>query len=206
MHKEHKKLIARRKLLAEFHKACRVYNQYTNRMNDVNVVKKMIVEYKISEENITKAVIAYSPGNSRKDHAKHCIDEVYKKINNISLDKKIQAKKSKMFNYIRGRFDLKVVKLYWSSLLSIRVKFQDDEEIVILYDDYKNKVVEKSIGKAPILKCRDCGMFFTVLKGQSCNCSKEERLFVDIDDMYYYIRVCGDATKLEVIRSIKREL
>lgn len=203
---DNKKLIARRKSLAAFHKACKLYNKYTIRMNDVNVVKKMIVDYKISDENIVKSIAAYHPGIDYKSHAERCINEARKRIENNSLDKDIQRKQSKIFDYIRSRFDLKIVKLYWSSLLSVRVKLQDDEEIMIFYDNYKNEIIEKSIGKAPILKCRDCNMFFTVLKGQSCNCSKENRLFVDIDDMYYYVRVGGDATKLEVIRGIKREL
>lgn len=79
---------------------------------------------------------------------------------------------------------MKVVKLFWNGLLSVRVVFSDEEEKMIIYDHYKNNVVEKSIGRSPILQCKGCGMFLIILKGQHCNCFKEERFFVDIDDMY----------------------
>lgn len=113
----------------------------------------------------------------------------------------IKEKQAKIFDYIRNNFDLKTVKLYWSSLLSIRVVFPDEEEIMIFYGEYRDEIVERNIGKSPILKCRDCGITFGV-RGQFCNCPGD-KLFVDIDNMYYYIRVGGDVEKLIIIRDIQ---
>lgn len=53
---ERKRIIAHRKMLAAFHKACSIYDKYTVLMNDCNVVKKMIVEHGFSEEIIIKAI------------------------------------------------------------------------------------------------------------------------------------------------------
>jgi|GEM_PF-4314172 len=78
MNIEHKKIIDKRKKLAAFNKACKIYNKYTLRMNDVNVVKKMIVDHKITEKYIMKAIIAHYPNS--KDHAQYCIREAYKTI------------------------------------------------------------------------------------------------------------------------------
>lgn len=118
--------------------------------------------------------------------------------------KKIQEKQAKIFDYIKSHFNLKIVKLYWSNLSSIRVIFPDEEEKMILYGS-ENEVVEIDLGKAPIMKCRDCGITFAI-RGQSCNCPDDDKLFVDIDNMYYYIRVGGDIEKLVVVRDIQSNI
>lgn len=80
MKNEHEKLIAHRKGLAAFYKALKIYSKYTVEMNDVTAVKKMITEHRISEENITKAIIAYNGPSNGEHHARSCIYKVRKAI------------------------------------------------------------------------------------------------------------------------------
>lgn|GEM_PF-3618179 len=117
------------------------------------------------------------------------------------VHKRQQKIQNKMLDYVKENFDLKTVKLYWGRGMSIRVVLPDEEEIMIIYDHHKEEIVERSIGKVPILKCRDCDITFGI-KGQFCNCI-DDKLFVDIDDMYYYIRVGGNFEKLIIVRDSK---
>lgn len=87
-----------------------------------------------------------------------------------------------------------------------RVIMPDDSEVLVWYDFRENKVVNMSIPKMPILRCRACGFTFDH-KNKECNCSEGERLFVDIDAMNYYYRVSysdNGLEKLEVVRGIER--
>ena len=60
-----------------FWKSCRIYNEYTVRMNDCNAVKKMITEDKIKEKNIIKAMVAFCQDKRQgKRNAKYCIYQV----------------------------------------------------------------------------------------------------------------------------------
>lgn len=79
MEQKHRKQILERKERAAYYKAVRIYSDYTVRMNDVLVVRKMIRDHNISEKNITKAIITYN-GTCGKNHAKRCIYEARKGI------------------------------------------------------------------------------------------------------------------------------
>lgn len=79
MEYKYRKQILERKERAAYYKAVRIYRDYTVRMNDVRAVIKMIRDDKISEENITKAIISYN-GSYGKNHAKRCIYEARKRI------------------------------------------------------------------------------------------------------------------------------
>ena len=75
---EHKRIITKRKEMAEFRRVFRVYSNFTTQLNDCQVVVKMIQEYKISEKNIKRAITAYS--SNGEYHARVCIFEARKKI------------------------------------------------------------------------------------------------------------------------------
>lgn len=58
-----------------------------------------------------------------------------------------------------------------------------------------------NIGKSPIIKCRVCGFEFTRdNKSRSC---EEDRVYVNIDSVYFLWEVSGKEERIEVIRDIK---
>jgi hypothetical protein len=81
-----------------------------------------------------------------------------------------------------------------------RIILSDETERIIEYNARKGNIECTDIGKPPILRCRSCGTFFTI-DVKDCKCLKD-RISIDIDSMYYYYRVSGNADKLEVIRDI----
>lgn len=86
MEHKHKKQILQRKECAAYYKAVRIYNDYTVRMNDVQAVIKMIRDNKISDKNITKAMIVYN-GSYGKNLAKKCIAEARKRLQKTDTKK-----------------------------------------------------------------------------------------------------------------------
>lgn len=82
-----------------------------------------------------------------------------------------------------------------------RVFLLDETERIVEIDIWEGVITCFDIWKPPIIRCRECGFYFTSIKN-TCEC-KENQLYVDIESMYHYYRYSKDEKdKLEIIRQV----